>query len=137
MAIDSSAAAATRERVPFRVIDADGNTTELSYSSPHPAGLHDEREVLEQLSWFESRQPLHNWRLPETDFYDEVQQTWGRRWGAEGIGRLREVLVSRPTENETRPEYADEWQSESHKFAIAGLHCATLELVRDQEPDGH
>jgi N-dimethylarginine dimethylaminohydrolase len=24
--------------------------------------------------------------------------------------------------------------SESHRFAIAGLHCATLELVRDQ-PD--
>jgi N-dimethylarginine dimethylaminohydrolase len=23
--------------------------------------------------------------------------------------------------------------SESHRFAIAGLHCATLELVRDQE----
>jgi len=22
--------------------------------------------------------------------------------------------------------------SESHKFAIAGLHCTTLELVRDQ-----
>ena len=27
--------------------------------------------------------------------------------------------------------------SESHRFAIAGLHCATLELVRDQsEPSG-
>ena len=25
--------------------------------------------------------------------------------------------------------------SESHKFAIAGLHCATLELVRDQAAD--
>jgi N-dimethylarginine dimethylaminohydrolase len=25
--------------------------------------------------------------------------------------------------------------SESHKFAIAGLHCATLELVRDQAGD--
>ena len=25
--------------------------------------------------------------------------------------------------------------SESHRFAIAGLHCATLELVRDQDPD--
>jgi N-dimethylarginine dimethylaminohydrolase len=25
--------------------------------------------------------------------------------------------------------------SESHKFAIAGLHCATLELVRDQPDD--
>ena len=25
--------------------------------------------------------------------------------------------------------------SESHRFAIAGLHCATMELVRDQDPD--
>ena len=25
--------------------------------------------------------------------------------------------------------------SESHRFAIAGLHCATLELVRDQDPE--
>ena len=25
--------------------------------------------------------------------------------------------------------------SESHNFAIAGLHCATLELVRDQEDE--
>ena len=25
--------------------------------------------------------------------------------------------------------------SESHNFAIAGLHCATLELVRDQDDD--
>ena len=48
--------------------------------------------------------------LHETDFYDEVEQIWGRRWGAEGIGTLREVLVSRPTENEIRPEYAQEWQ---------------------------
>ena len=33
--------------------------------------------------------PLRNWMLHETDFYDEVEQIWGRRWGAEGIGRLR------------------------------------------------
>ena len=25
--------------------------------------------------------------------------------------------------------------SESHRFAIAGLHCATLELVRDQDDE--
>jgi len=99
-----------REAVPFRVVDADGNATELSYSSPRPAAEHDEAAVLEQLPWFESGQPLHNWMLHETDFYDEVEQIWGRRWGAEGIGRLREVLVSRPTENETRPEFAREWQ---------------------------
>ena len=51
-----------------------------------------------------------NWMLHEIDFYDEVEQIWGSRWGAEGIGTLREVLVSRPTENETREEYAREWQ---------------------------
>ena len=66
--------------------------------------------VLETLPWFEAGKPLRNWMLHETDFYDEVEQIWGQRWGAEGIGTLREVLVSRPTENETRPEYAREWQ---------------------------
>ena len=66
--------------------------------------------MLESLPWFEPGKPLRNYMLHETDFYDEVEQIWGRRWGAEGIGTLREVLVSRPTENEIRPEYAQEWQ---------------------------
>ncbi len=98
------------ESVPFRVVTADGETVELTYSSPRRAADHDEMEVLRTLPWFEPGKPLRNWMLHETDFYDEVEQIWGRRWGAEGIGTLREVLVSRPTENETRPEYAQEWQ---------------------------
>jgi N-dimethylarginine dimethylaminohydrolase len=99
-----------REQLPFRVRTADGQTIELSYSSPRLADGHDERAVLESLPWFESGKPLRNWMLHETDFYDEVEQIWGQRWGAEGIGTLREVLVSLPTENETRDEYAQEWQ---------------------------
>jgi N-dimethylarginine dimethylaminohydrolase len=110
MVVQSSSAQHAREAVPFRVIDADGNATELTYSSPRPAAEHDEAAVIDQLPWFEHGKPLHNWMLHETDFYAEVEQIWGRRWGAEGIGQLREVLVSRPTENETRPEYAQEWQ---------------------------
>ena len=51
--------------------------------------------VLESLPWFEPGKPLRNWMLHETDFYDEVTEIWGRRWGAEGLGTLREVLVSR------------------------------------------
>lgn len=66
--------------------------------------------VLKGLPWFEPGKPLRNWMLHEIDFYDEVEKIWGRKWGAEGIGKLREVLVSRPTENETREEYAKEWQ---------------------------
>src|SRR6266508_3403638 len=99
-----------RESVPFRVTTADGETVELAYSSPRRAADHDELEVLESLPWFEPGKPLRNWMLHQTDFYDEVEEIWGRRWGAEGLGALREVLVSRPTENETRQEYAREWQ---------------------------
>jgi len=101
---------ATREQVPFRVRTADGDTVDLSYSSPRSAETHDEMAVLESLPWFESGKPLKNWMLHETDFYDEVEQIWEQRWGAEGIGTLLEVLVPRPTENEIRDEYAKEWQ---------------------------
>jgi N-dimethylarginine dimethylaminohydrolase len=107
---EPSAQESTRELVPFRVRTADGRDVELEYSSPRQAETHDEAAVLETLPWFEPGKPLRNYMLHESDFYDEVEQVWGRRWGAEGIGTLREVLVSRPTENETRPEYAEEWQ---------------------------
>jgi N-dimethylarginine dimethylaminohydrolase len=99
-----------RESVPFRLVTADGDTVDLSYSSPRPAAEHDEEALLAETPWFEPGKPLRNYMLHETDFYDEVEQIWGRRWGAEGIGKLREVLVSRPSENEIRPEYAKEWQ---------------------------
>jgi N-dimethylarginine dimethylaminohydrolase len=99
-----------REAVPFRVVTADGKTIEMTYSSPRPAAGHDEMKVLRELPWFEPGKPTKNWMLHEIDFYDEVDKIWGRKWGAEGIGKLREVLVSRPTENETREEYAKEWQ---------------------------
>ena len=100
----------TREQVPFRLRTADGDTVELSYSSPRRGAEHDESAVVSELPWFEPGKPLKNWMLHETDFADEVEPIWGRPWGAEGIGKLREVVVSRPTENEIRDEYAREWQ---------------------------
>ncbi|HSP72824.1 MAG TPA: arginine deiminase family protein [Gaiellaceae bacterium] len=124
----STSGSAERELVPFRVVTADGRTIELDYSSPRRAAEHDETAVLEQLPWFESGKPLHNWMLHETDFYDEVEQIWGQRWGAEGIGTLREVIVSRPTENEIRPEYAKEWQY----YYSSSAGTADLGRLRDQ-----
>ncbi len=41
----------------------------------------------------------------EVDFLDELELVWGRRWGAQGIGLLREVAMSPPTEVETLPLY--------------------------------
>jgi N-dimethylarginine dimethylaminohydrolase len=121
-------AGATGEEVPFRIVRADGAEIELTYSSPRRAADHDEMAVLETLPWFEPGKPLRNWMLHESDFYDEVEQIWGRRWGAEGIGALREVLVSRPTENETRDEYAREWQY----YYSSAAGTADLGKLRDQ-----
>jgi N-dimethylarginine dimethylaminohydrolase len=121
-------AGATGEEVPFRIVRADGAEIELTYSSPRRAADHDEMAVLETLPWFEPGRPLRNWMLHESDFYDEVEQIWGRRWGAEGIGALREVLVSRPTENETRDEYAREWQY----YYSSAAGTADLGKLRDQ-----
>ncbi len=99
-----------REVIPFKLLDSDGRETLLHYSAPYRSKEYDEFKVLAKNPWFESGMPLKNWYLHDTDFYDEVDKIWGKKWGAEGLGKLREVLVSRPTENETRPEYEKEWQ---------------------------
>ena len=39
----------------------------------------------------------------EVDYLDELERIWGKRWGAQGIGRLREVAVIRPTDVEVDP----------------------------------
>lgn len=98
-----------REVVPFKIVTAEGDVISLPYYSPKTRNHH-ELNALKKLPWFEENKPLRNWMLHEIDFYSEVENIWGKKWGAEGIGRLREVLVSRPTENETREEYAKEWQ---------------------------
>ena len=43
--------------------------------------------------------------LSRLSFLDEVEAIWGRRWGAQSeMGRLRMVLVSRPSDNEAAEE---------------------------------
>jgi N-dimethylarginine dimethylaminohydrolase len=38
-------------------------------------------------------------------YLDELELIWGKRWGAQGIGRLREVAMVRPTETEVKKLY--------------------------------
>jgi N-dimethylarginine dimethylaminohydrolase len=128
---DQEERGATSEEVPFRVVRSDGTSIDLTYSSPRQAEGHDELALLETLPWFEHGKPLRNWMLHETDFYEEVEQIWGQRWGAEGIGTLREVLVSRPTENETREEYAQEWQY-YYSSAAGNADLAKLQYQFDE-----
>jgi hypothetical protein len=46
-----------REEVPFRLVTADGDTVELSYSSPRKASEHDELSVIGELPELVRGQP--------------------------------------------------------------------------------
>src|ERR1700731_4260776 len=43
----------------------------------------------------------------ERDFWKEQEAMWGR-WGAQGIGQLRKVMLTPPSECEVRPVFAQE-----------------------------
>lgn len=41
--------------------------------------------------------------LEEISFNDEVQRIYGKPWGSQGIGKLREVMLIKPTDHEMSP----------------------------------
>src|SRR6266567_777202 len=46
-------------------------------------------------------QPPDLLKIAGASYLDEFESVWGRQWGAMGIGRLREVGLSRPVHWET------------------------------------
>src|SRR5205823_5665646 len=61
---------------------------------------------------------------------EEYEAEWGRRWGANGIGRLRDVALSRPTEYEV----LDLWLKHPKFFLLRYSSKIDLDaLVRNHE----
>lgn len=63
----------------------------------------------------------------EVGFLDEIEAIWGQRWGAAGIGRLREVAMTPPTD----AEVLDVYEREPAFFAFDG-HLPDLGRMREQ-----
>jgi N-dimethylarginine dimethylaminohydrolase len=63
----------------------------------------------------------------EVDFLDELEAIWGRRWGAQGIGQLRLVAMSTPTEVETLELY-----DEDPAFFVYDGVLPDLDRMREQ-----
>jgi N-dimethylarginine dimethylaminohydrolase len=63
----------------------------------------------------------------EVDFLDELEAIWGRRWGAQGIGQLRLVAMSTPTQVETLELY-----DEDPAFFVYDGVLPDLERMREQ-----
>jgi N-dimethylarginine dimethylaminohydrolase len=66
--------------------------------------------------------------LESLTYMDELAKIWGRPWGAQSeMGRLRLVMVSRPSDNEASPDVRDN----PHFFATQG-QFPNLALMRKQ-----
>ena len=61
---------------------------------------------LENYPDYEPGKPPRTEVLEQFSYLDELPRIWGKRWGSQGIGRLREVALVAPTEHETDPLWA-------------------------------
>jgi N-dimethylarginine dimethylaminohydrolase len=77
----------------------------------------------------------------EVDFLDEIEAIWGQRWGAQGMGRLRQVAMSPPTEVEVLDEYVDDPAFFIYDGQLPDLrkmreqHAGLMQTYRDLEID--
>ena len=74
--------------------------------------------------------PPDVYQLHRVGHLEEYEAEWGRRWGANGIGRLRDVALSRPTEYEV----LDLWLKHPKFFLLRYSSKIDLDaLVRNHE----
>jgi hypothetical protein len=75
----------------------------------------------------EGKVPQYHKYHANISYLDELELIWGKRWGAQGIGRLREGAMVRPTETEVRKLY----EQDSAFFVFNGT-TPNLPLMQEQ-----
>lgn len=79
-----------------------GKTIKLKPFEPYQRTKPEDFRI-EDIPFYEPGKPPRHDLWGKLDFSDEEERLFGRKWGAQGIGKLREVLVCRPSENEIHP----------------------------------
>lgn len=71
--------------------------------------IEEHRKRVKKAPGFREGKPPEPWYLHDNvPFEEEVELFYGKKWGAQGIGKLKAVLMSPPTKNEIRkPFYED------------------------------
>ena len=75
----------------------------------------------------EGKVPQYHKYHAEVSYMDELERIWGKKWGAQGIGRLREVAMVSPTETEVLELY----EQNSSFFVFNGV-TPNLVLMQEQ-----
>lgn len=79
---------------------------------------------------YEPGRPPRFEKLNKFSYLDELERIWGKRWGAQGIGKLREVALIKPSEHEANPL----WAKDPNFFLLRQgiIDQEALELLFDQ-----
>ena len=75
----------------------------------------------------EGKVPQYQRYHAEVSYLDELERIWGKRWGAQGIGRLREVAMVKPSETEVLELY----EQDSSFYVFNGI-TPNLDLMQEQ-----
>src|ERR1700752_2423513 len=75
----------------------------------------------------EGKVPQYHKYHANISYLDELELIWGKRWGAQGIGRLREVAMVRPTETEVKKLYEEDFA-----FFVFNGTTPSLALLQQQ-----
>ncbi len=83
---------------------------------------------LTDFPFYEPNKPPQYYKYhSEINYLDELERIWGKRWGAQGIGKLKEVVVVKPTEVEVDPLY-----EQDPAFFLSDGRKINLELMQKQ-----
>ena len=96
-------------------------------AKPTPEAGHNS-DSLENFPFYEEgKVPQYHKYHAEVSYLDELEIIWGKKWGAQGIGRLREVAMVKPTETEVKKLY----EQASSFFVFNGI-TPDLGLMQEQ-----
>jgi len=96
--------------------------------SPRRRKRPESRAQLQSFPFYEpGKVPQYQRYHAEVSYLDELALIWGKRWGAQGIGPLREVAMVRPTETEVKALY----EQDSAFFVFNGI-TPDLALLQKQ-----
>ena len=59
----------------------------------------------EDYPFYEPGRPLNHAKYHQVSYLDELEATWGKKWGAQGLGKLREVAAIKPTKWDFHPVF--------------------------------
>ena len=92
-----------------------------------------ENYPLERYPDYSPDKPPQSYVLHKISYLEEMEKTWGRKWGAQGIGRLREVGLVKPMDIEANPL----WAKDPKFFLLrhGPIDNKMLELLRTQHQE--